>query len=730
MITQPRYRLADRIIDPSQCTIIKDGSLLKVELRAMQVLLCLTKHAGEPVSRDMLLEEVWSGGEVSDNAINRIIGLLRNQLGDNAKSPSFIKTLPKVGYVLIAEITLVKEVTKEEKFTEEVIAGSHIDERDAKERGSVKRKLFSVLYEHSSKFILVFISLVSLSAWSVFQYFILYQSEVRPLRTVELKRLTYLDGQEFSPTLSADAKYLAFSHRELGEKNWKVGIKSLEAGTINYLKGLEDSQGYPAFSPDGTSLAYLSFNQVGGCKINVVDLDNGEFGNIKTITTCKSKMQATSIAWKPSGKSLFYIDEDHNLDYISEKKVFSVSLNGSNKQQISQPYSIGRGDYALSLSPNGRFLAVIRNVGWYNAQVMLLSLETGDWENLFTIDFLPHTVAWSRNSDSLIYRGGSGNLTQYDVDTKEHVQLTQIMQPIISPVSNHKGEIVAVMGDFYNSEIWRLENPFKEDDIILGENEEGHLDSRTIRFIYSNRKDRNGIVNKSGKEMIFISERTGLPQLWFRNSSDDEVQLTYFGQLSFIRDISLSSDGNEILGLINNKPFIYSLELRELNYIDIENFSRIYGVAWGEDSHSIIVSVDVSGLSKLKHVDVVSGRVISTLVDGGEFGKFSKPGGLYFTKRLKEGLWTLDDGVEKLIIDDFIGMSNASWTLVNDYIYNLIYEDGHYYLERTNIVTVKNERRLLPFDDIRSDSISVDKNGNVYLVISKPSNVDIIRVKY
>ncbi|AQS40018.1 DNA-binding protein with winged-HTH domain [Shewanella psychrophila] len=725
MITQPRYRLADRLIDPSQCTILKDGILLKVELRAMQVLLCLIKHADEPVSRDMLLEEVWSGGEVSDNAINRIIGLLRNQLGDNAKSPSFIKTLPKVGYVLIAEISLVEKITREEKFTEEVIVGSKIDDINVASKKILKRKLFTFLYEHSGKFVFVSLGLVILFSWLAFQYLSGNNSGVIPLKATELKRLTYLDGQEFTPALSTDGRYLAFSHRILGDKNWKVGIKSLETGTINYLKGLADSQGYPAFSPDGSRLAYLSFNQVGGCKINVVNLENGEFGSIKTITTCKSKMQATSIAWKPSGKSLFYIDEDHNLDYLSEKKVFSVSLNGSNKLQISQPFSIGRGDYALSLSPNGRFLAVIRNIGWYNAQVMLLSLETGDWKNLFSVDFLPHTVAWSRNSDSLIYRGESGNLTRYIIDTKTHEQLTQIMQPIISPVSNKIGDIVAVIGDFYNSEIWRVEDPFKQDASTLKGG-----GSSTVRFIYSNRKDRNGIITKDGREMVFVSERTGVPQLWLKNSSGDEVQLTFFSRLSFIRDISLSDDGHEVLGLINNKPFIYSLESRDINYINIENFNSIYGLAWGADSSTIIVSVDVSGLSKLKHVDVTSGKVISTLVDGGEFGKYLKPRGVYFTKRLQEGLWTLEHGKEKLIVDDFVGMSNASWVLINDYVYNLVYTDGHFYLERTNIVTGKNEQRLLPFDDIRGDSISVDNDGNVFLVISKPSNVDIIRVNY
>ncbi|WP_223292997.1 winged helix-turn-helix domain-containing protein [Shewanella eurypsychrophilus] len=718
--------MADRLIDPSQCTILKDGTLLKVELRAMQVLLCLIKHAGEPVSRDMLLDEVWSGGEVSDNAINRIIGLLRNQLGDNAKSPSFIKTLPKVGYVLIAETSIVKEVSKEEKFTQEVIAGSNIDERDGSGAHSAKRRLFSWLYRYSWSFTLFFIGLFSLSSWLTFQYFFKNPIDIPAYHSAELKRLTFLDGQEFSPVLSPDGKYLAFSQRELDEKNWRIGVMELATRSIVYLDDPMDSQGYPAFNPDGTKLAYLSFNQEGGCKINLVEIKNGKFGDIGTITDCKSQMQATSIAWKPSGKSLFYIDEDHQYDYLTEKKVFSVAINGEDKQQITQPYSIGRGDYALSLSPDGRYLAIIRNVRWYQTQVILLSLETGIWQDLFTVDILLHTVSWTRDSRSLIYRSLSSHLTKFHIESNSHSQLTNIMQPIISPISNQNGEIVAVLGDFFKTEIWRLKTSIKTGLDNFSTNDT----ICSARYISSNGKNDRATTSLDGSKVAFISDRTGVPEIWLKQGTENEVKLSNFETINNIKDISFSSDGKMILGRLNSKPFVFNVLERKIKYIKIKSADEVYSVSWGDGIDSIVATIDSLGQSSLKLIDIDSGDIIQTLSDGGEYGKYSGDGSFYFTKRSGAGLWTLYDGKEILVVDDFSIRSNLSWVINNGYLYNLVKISGSYSLEFIDMKTFDKTHIKLPFEHLRGHSVSVDANGVAYVVISRAKNIDVIHIEY
>lgn len=726
MITQPRYRLADRLIDPSQCTILKDGILLKVELRAMQVLLCLIKHADEPVSREMLLEEVWSGGEVSDNAINRIIGLLRNQLGDNAKSPSFIKTLPKVGYVLISEVTLVKAISRKEKFTEEVVAGSLIGVREGADANSLKKNVFSFLYTHSGKFVLLLSGLIVVSTWLAFKYLSLPQQTRSIFHDVKLKRLTYFDGQEFNPDLSDDGKLLAFSQREYGEKYWRLGLMRIDNGEVNYLNDPFDSQGYSSFSPDGSQLAYLSFNKSGECQINRVDIIDGMFGNREKIIDCKNQMQSTSIEWKINGNGIFYIDESHQLDYLSQKMVFSVSLSGLNKKQLSLPYPIGRGDYSISLSPNGNDLAVIRNVRWYQSQIMLLSLNTGSWIDLFKVDSLLHSVGWSGDSGSIIYKTNDGNLASYNIDKSSHEQFTNIMQPIMSPVSNSSGDVVAVLGTFVKTEILRFKTPFDADESTNGV---FAVTKDKSVFISSNSSNIRGVISPDGKKMVFESDRTGMAKLWFKSESGSEVQLDAFEDIQFIRDISFSFDSEFLLGRQGNKPFTYNIQTQVLEYIDVDENVEVYNVSWGVDKAHFVASVDMLGKSSIDLIDVLTGKSIRTLADGGEFGRYSSTGRFYFTRH-SQGLWVLEGGEEKLLIDDFTVRTNMSWMIVKNYLYNLVYVEGVNYIERINLVDYSKQTVKLDNNNIIGNSISVDEHGNVFLVASEQSNVDIVKIVF
>lgn len=64
----------------------------------MDVLVALARRGGEPASKDELIDEVWQGRAVSDDALTVTIYELRKLLGDNARSPIFIETIPGRGY--------------------------------------------------------------------------------------------------------------------------------------------------------------------------------------------------------------------------------------------------------------------------------------------------------------------------------------------------------------------------------------------------------------------------------------------------------------------------------------------------------------------------------------------------------------------------------------------------------------------------------------------------------
>jgi len=82
----------------------RDGETVRLEPRAAGLLLYLATHAGEPVSRVALLEALWPGMVVSDEALTNAVNKLRRAFGDDRANPQVIETIPKAGYRLIAPV--------------------------------------------------------------------------------------------------------------------------------------------------------------------------------------------------------------------------------------------------------------------------------------------------------------------------------------------------------------------------------------------------------------------------------------------------------------------------------------------------------------------------------------------------------------------------------------------------------------------------------------------------
>jgi len=71
----------------------------------MRLLVCLAAHAGEVVSIDDLLNEAWSGVVVSQDSVYQAVASLRRVLGDDSKQPTYIETVPRLGYRMVAAVS-------------------------------------------------------------------------------------------------------------------------------------------------------------------------------------------------------------------------------------------------------------------------------------------------------------------------------------------------------------------------------------------------------------------------------------------------------------------------------------------------------------------------------------------------------------------------------------------------------------------------------------------------
>ncbi|MCI0486702.1 MAG: tetratricopeptide repeat protein [Blastocatellia bacterium] len=100
------FKLGHWLIEPRLNSISADGIVNRIEPKVMEVLVCLAEHAGEVVSKEELMQKVWADRFVTDEVLTNSIFELRKALGDKARRPCFIQTIPKRGYRLIAPVSL------------------------------------------------------------------------------------------------------------------------------------------------------------------------------------------------------------------------------------------------------------------------------------------------------------------------------------------------------------------------------------------------------------------------------------------------------------------------------------------------------------------------------------------------------------------------------------------------------------------------------------------------
>ena len=95
------FRLGAMQVRPGLLEVVWSGGRADLQHKAMQVLVVLAHAGGSVVSRDELHRQCWGDRAVSDDAVHRVIRLLRVLEGESGGCGFSIQTVPKVGYRLI-----------------------------------------------------------------------------------------------------------------------------------------------------------------------------------------------------------------------------------------------------------------------------------------------------------------------------------------------------------------------------------------------------------------------------------------------------------------------------------------------------------------------------------------------------------------------------------------------------------------------------------------------------
>ncbi|MEA3176609.1 MAG: hypothetical protein QOI59_132 [Gammaproteobacteria bacterium] len=102
--TREFWRIGDWQVSPDVGEINRDGRSLKLDPREMRLLIFLAERPGQVVGIPELLEGVWGNAVVTPHSVYEAIAALRHSLGDPSGEPTYIATLPRRGYRLIASV--------------------------------------------------------------------------------------------------------------------------------------------------------------------------------------------------------------------------------------------------------------------------------------------------------------------------------------------------------------------------------------------------------------------------------------------------------------------------------------------------------------------------------------------------------------------------------------------------------------------------------------------------
>ena len=79
------FRLGEWLVEPSLNRLSRGETTIQLELKVMDVLLCLAERAGEVVARQEIVDSVWATEFIADNTLTHAITEIRNALGDDAR---------------------------------------------------------------------------------------------------------------------------------------------------------------------------------------------------------------------------------------------------------------------------------------------------------------------------------------------------------------------------------------------------------------------------------------------------------------------------------------------------------------------------------------------------------------------------------------------------------------------------------------------------------------------
>jgi Tol biopolymer transport system component/DNA-binding winged helix-turn-helix (wHTH) protein len=615
------FQAGEWVVKPELNSLVKDDIERHIEPKVMKVLLTLASQQNRVVPKEELISAVWPDTFVGDDVLTRCISILRRVTEDDAHTPIFIQTVPKVGYRLVAEVSELSEDSTPE-ITIPDFAPATPGEVPM-EAGASRRQLILGL-------VLAAFAIVALVGAILFYR----KARNRPpnansaFRTMQF---TSYAGEQTQPAFAPDGKQIAFVWISEEGTSRRIYIKTIGSEAVRQLTSDADEQFSPVWSPDGKQVAYLSRSK-SGLGLYIADAAAKAPPRKLLIPQEPSHWEQGALSWSPDGKILIYPDHQGSQPNSS---IFQVDLATLNARSISSPPPGWEGDLNPAYSPNGKWIAFTRASETAVRDIYWMSTTDGQVHQLTHDRMNIDSLAWTSDSAAIIFssnRGGKYALWKMGLGDKQPERLPVGTEDAYQPSVGPKlGQLAYTQG----SAIWSIVR-------IQGSSGTG-TSSEPDAILESTQQDSAPSLSPNGRFFAFQSRRSGFQEIWIASERGDSLrQLTLMGG-PVTGSPSWSNHGDRII--FDSRPdghsHIFSVPIsgghpKQLTFGNANDITP----RWSHDDQTIYFRSNRGGRWQLWRIPTAGGNPQPVTTGDGIVPQESPDGEwLYYTLGDVDGIW-------------------------------------------------------------------------------------------
>jgi len=690
-----QIKIGTLLLDTTTNRLIYGKEQQQIEPKLVAVIRHLVEHKNEVVTRDDLAKAVWQEQVVSDNAVNRSISQVRKLLAQSESPQPRIETIPRVGYRLFME-----EIESIAEINNEIVGVNTRTKRNDSKQSN---------FDWGTLKVIVFIAF-SLALFGRY-FYQLFFLEKEPTRFSQIT-LTQSSGVEKLAKFSADGMSIAYVAAEKDTGNEHIFVRELNSNKTTQVTHEPAYIVDLAWSPDSNYLIYSRWNDIHDrrCEINLISLNVDRSATKKQKILGCSERAAVHFAWnQDSNKFYFNYRESFDRPY----SVKSYSILSKRFEQITLPPQSGnyRGDYYISGNLSGSRIAVVRYLGTNSIRADIY--RTSDNKLIFSEPLQGNVSDLTWLGQDILLLSKNNNLFRFDFKNNE--------ENFYYSIGKNSGGI----NTDYDGQ--RILFTVSESDINLVE---FSLDGRKPEKLLAESTATEVLPARSHSKqtMAFLSNRTGLYQIWIRDSDGEVSQLSESPVSLGLSPLHWSPDDRSILFQFDDEIFLIDVQTGVIKRM-IDRSHKTAVANWSYDGRSVFYSSEKSGEWQIWQFQLATKTHNQITRLGGYSARQAASGDLYFSRIHEPGLWKIKGASlssnqlqsAELVLSQFDATNWLSWQLADGNIYyfgELTTSDSS--RSKTGIMAfnINNKMRelLFPFDSNHIRYFDVQDNSVVVAV--------------